>query len=184
MTTSSRCGRDHAVRPRDRPAHRRLSSDFRNCRNGDRCDPVPGHRQPSLWRKLGPRASPGILANAQSTPPPGAAVTSMRDVVYFNGHGSSHALIVLAVYAVLGAAVAMIVYRLRARPGAATAVTYGVSVTRRKCHHTSRSGPAVTTRHRPQPFGSFRSSTGTGGSILVRSPVEMIAVPSAKNSIT
>jgi hypothetical protein len=44
----------------------------------------------------------------------------MRDVVYFHGHGSSDALIVLAVYAVLGAAVAMIAYRLRTRHGAAT----------------------------------------------------------------
>jgi hypothetical protein len=44
----------------------------------------------------------------------------MRDVVYFNGHRSSHALIVLAVYAVLGAGVAMFAYRLRVRAGAAT----------------------------------------------------------------
>jgi hypothetical protein len=44
----------------------------------------------------------------------------MRDVVYFNGHGSSHALIVLAVYAVLGTGVAIVACRLRARAGAAT----------------------------------------------------------------
>jgi hypothetical protein len=48
----------------------------------------------------------------------------MRDVVYFNGHGSSHALVVLAVYAVLGATVAMIAYRLRARREAAAVATY------------------------------------------------------------
>jgi hypothetical protein len=30
----------------------------------------------------------------------------MRDVVYFHGHGSAHALIVLALYAVLGAGAA------------------------------------------------------------------------------
>ena len=45
----------------------------------------------------------------------------MRDVVYFHGHGCTHALIVLALYAVLGAGVAMTAYRLRVRPGAATA---------------------------------------------------------------
>jgi hypothetical protein len=45
----------------------------------------------------------------------------MRDVVYFNGHGSSHALIVLAVYAVLGGGVAMIAYKLHTRFGAAAA---------------------------------------------------------------
>jgi hypothetical protein len=63
---------------------------------------------PAFWRTLSQ-----IL-------PPGAAVTSMRDVVYFNGHGSIHAVIVLAVYAVLGAGVAMIAYKLRARSEAAT----------------------------------------------------------------
>jgi hypothetical protein len=39
---------------------------------------------------------------------------------YFNSHGSSRALIVLAVYAVLGASVAMIAYRQRTHAGAAT----------------------------------------------------------------
>jgi uncharacterized phage infection (PIP) family protein YhgE len=62
---------------------------------------------PDFWRAL------------SQVLPPGAAVTSMRDVVYFHGHGSTQALIVLALYAVLGAAVAMIAYRLRIRVGAA-----------------------------------------------------------------
>lgn len=56
------------VCPRHRLADRRLSSDFRITRDGDRCGPLPGHRQPRLWRKLGPRASPGLLANPQSNP--------------------------------------------------------------------------------------------------------------------
>ena len=63
---------------------------------------------PGFWRTLGQ-----IL-------PPGAAVSSLRDVVYFNGHGSGHALVTLAVYAVLGAGVALTAYRLRTRAGAAT----------------------------------------------------------------
>jgi hypothetical protein len=51
--------------------------------------------------------------------PSGCALIPLRDVVYFNGHGSSHALIVLAVYAVLRGAVAMIVRKLRTPAAAA-----------------------------------------------------------------
>jgi hypothetical protein len=40
--------------------------------------------------------------------------------VYFHWHGSAPTLIVLALYAVLGAGVAMTAYRLRGRPEAAT----------------------------------------------------------------
>jgi hypothetical protein len=40
-------------------------------------------------------------------------VTSLRDVVYFDGHGSTRALIVLALYAFVGLSVAAGVYRLR-----------------------------------------------------------------------
>jgi hypothetical protein len=42
---------------------------------------------------------PGVWRTLSQILPPGAAVTSVRDVVYFNGYGSY----VLAVYAVLGA---------------------------------------------------------------------------------
>jgi hypothetical protein len=51
-------------------------------------------------------------------------VTTLRDAVYFNGHGASHALMVLAVCAVLGAGVATTTDGLRARHrAAATAPT-------------------------------------------------------------
>jgi hypothetical protein len=40
--------------------------------------------------------------------------------VYFDGHGSFHGLLVLAVYAVLGAGVALIASRLRTHGAAAT----------------------------------------------------------------
>lgn len=73
---------------------------------------------PASGGSSAPQLLPGFWRTLSQLLPPGAAVTSMRDVVYFNGHGSSQALIVLAVYAVLGAAVAMIAYRLRG--GAAT----------------------------------------------------------------
>jgi hypothetical protein len=58
---------------------------------------------PTFWRVLSQRL------------PDGAAVTSMRDVVYFHGHGSSHALITLALYAIIGAGVALSVYSIRTR---------------------------------------------------------------------
>jgi Protein of unknown function (DUF3533) len=74
---------------------------------------------PASGGSSAPELLPGFWRTLSQILPPGAAVTSMRDVVYFHGHGSAHALIVLAVYTVLGAAVAMIVYRLRARPRAA-----------------------------------------------------------------
>jgi hypothetical protein len=75
---------------------------------------------PASGGSSAPELLPGFWRALSQILPPGAAVTSMRDAVYFNGHGSYHALIVLAVYAVLGAAVAMIAYRLRTRAGAAT----------------------------------------------------------------
>jgi hypothetical protein len=75
---------------------------------------------PASGGSSAPELLPGFWRTLSQILPPGAAVTSMRDVVYFNGYGSSRALIVLAVYAVLGAGVAMIAYRLRGRGGAAT----------------------------------------------------------------
>lgn len=58
---------------------------------------------PGFWRALSPRL------------PTGAAVSAMRDVVYFNGHGTLGPLLVLGVYSVAGAVVAMVVYGLRLR---------------------------------------------------------------------
>jgi hypothetical protein len=75
---------------------------------------------PASGGSSAPQLLPGFWRTLSQLLPPGAAVTSMRDVVYFNGHGSSHALIVLALYAVLGGAVAMIARRLRTRAAAAT----------------------------------------------------------------
>jgi hypothetical protein len=75
---------------------------------------------PASGGSSAPELLPGFWRTLSQILPPGAAVTSMRDVVYFNGHGSSRALIVLAIYAVLGAGVAMFAYRLRVRDGAAT----------------------------------------------------------------
>jgi hypothetical protein len=52
---------------------------------------------PSFWRHL------------SQLLPPGAANTAMHDVVYFHGHGMAGALLVLAIYTVLGAAVVLTV---------------------------------------------------------------------------
>ena len=78
---------------------------------------------PASGGSSAPELLPGFWRALSQILPPGAAVTSMRDVVYFHAHGSSHELIVLAAYAVLGAAVAMISYRLRTRSGAGTVTT-------------------------------------------------------------
>jgi hypothetical protein len=78
---------------------------------------------PASGGSSAPELLPGFWRTLSQILPPGAAVTAMRDVVYFHGHGSSHAFIVLAVYTVLGAAVAMMVYRVRTRPRAAAVAT-------------------------------------------------------------
>ena len=68
---------------------------------------------PASGGSSAPELLPGFWRTLSQLLPPGAGVTALRDVVYFNGHGSAHALIVLAVYAVLGGAVAMIARRMR-----------------------------------------------------------------------
>ncbi|MCL2419113.1 MAG: hypothetical protein FWD04_07460 [Conexibacteraceae bacterium] len=75
---------------------------------------------PASGGSSAPELLPGFWRTLSQILPPGAAVTSLRDVVYFNGHGSAHALVILAVYAALGAGVALTVHTLRRRAGAAT----------------------------------------------------------------
>jgi Protein of unknown function (DUF3533) len=62
-----------------------------------------------------PELLPGFWRDLSQFLPPGAAVTALRDVVYFNGHGMTHAAIVLGVYAGLGAIVAFAAGTARAR---------------------------------------------------------------------
>jgi hypothetical protein len=78
---------------------------------------------PASGGSSAPELLPGFWRTLSQILPPGAAVTSLRDIVYFNGHGASHALIVLTVYAVLGAGVAMTADRMRARRAAAAMAT-------------------------------------------------------------
>jgi hypothetical protein len=75
---------------------------------------------PASGGSSAPELLPGFWRTLSQILPPGAGVTALRDVVYFNAHGSVHALIVLAVYALLGAGVALIAYRLRTHAAAAT----------------------------------------------------------------
>jgi hypothetical protein len=58
---------------------------------------------------------PGFWRDLSQLLPPGAAITALRDVVYFKGHGMAHAAIVLGAYAVLGAIVTFIVGTVRDR---------------------------------------------------------------------
>jgi hypothetical protein len=58
---------------------------------------------PSFWRHL------------SQLLPPGAANSAMHDVVYFHGHGMTRALLVLATYTVLGAAVVLTLSAVRGR---------------------------------------------------------------------
>jgi hypothetical protein len=58
---------------------------------------------PSFWRHL------------SQLLPPGAANTAMHDVVYFHGHGMTGALLVLAAYTALGAAVVLILSAVHGR---------------------------------------------------------------------
>jgi hypothetical protein len=62
-----------------------------------------------------PELLPGFWREVSQLLPPGAATTAMHDVVYFHGHGMTHALLVLGLYAILGATVAFTVSTLRAR---------------------------------------------------------------------
>ena len=80
---------------------------------------------PASGGSSAPQLLPGFWRSVSQILPPGAAVTSLRDVVYFDGHGAAHALIVLAAYAVLGVGVAMTADRLRARPRAAAMAATG-----------------------------------------------------------
>ena len=70
---------------------------------------------PASGGSSAPELLPGFWRALSQALPPGAAVTSLRDVVYFHGHGSTRALIVLALYAIVGFAVAIGVYRFRVR---------------------------------------------------------------------
>ena len=68
-----------------------------------------------------PELLPGFWRALSQFLPPGAATTAVRDVVYFNGHGITHAAVVLGLWAFVGATVAFTVNTRRARSGKPTA---------------------------------------------------------------
>lgn len=70
---------------------------------------------PSSGGSTAPQLLPSPWRDISQALPPGAAVTAMRDVVYFQGYGASGALITLGTYAVVGAIAALTLNRLRSR---------------------------------------------------------------------
>jgi hypothetical protein len=70
---------------------------------------------PSSGGATAPQLLPDPWRAISQALPPGAAVTAMRDVVYFHGYGATRALIVLGTYAALGAILAIITDRIRTR---------------------------------------------------------------------
>jgi hypothetical protein len=78
---------------------------------------------PASGGSSAPELLPGFWRGLSQLLPPGAATTALRDVVYFHGHGMTSALIVLGLYAILGATLGLTVRILRARAKPATAST-------------------------------------------------------------
>jgi hypothetical protein len=76
---------------------------------------------PASGGSSAPELLPGFWREVSQLLPPGAATTAMRDVVYFHGHGMTHALLVLGLWATLGAALVVTVNTLRAHARPATA---------------------------------------------------------------
>jgi hypothetical protein len=75
---------------------------------------------PSSGGATAPQLLPDPWRAISQALPPGAAVTDMRDVVYFHGYGATRALIVLGTYAVLGTILAIITDRIRTSSSVAT----------------------------------------------------------------
>jgi hypothetical protein len=80
---------------------------------------------PASGGSSAPELLPGFWREVSQLLPPGAATTAMRDVVYFHGHGMASALLVLGLWAILGATVVATVniLRVRARPAIRTTET-------------------------------------------------------------
>ena len=78
---------------------------------------------PASGGSSAPELLPGFWRALSQLLPPGAGTTALHDVVYFHGHGMTHALLVLGTYAIVGAAVVFTVSTLRARAKPAAAST-------------------------------------------------------------
>jgi hypothetical protein len=70
---------------------------------------------PAAGGSTAPQLLPNPWRAISQALPPGAAATAMRDVVYFQGYGSTRALLTLGAYAVLGVIGAVIVDMRRPR---------------------------------------------------------------------
>jgi hypothetical protein len=70
---------------------------------------------PASGGSSAPQELPSFWRHLSQLLPPGAANTAVHDVVYFQGHGMTAALLVLATYAILGTVVVLTVSAVRAR---------------------------------------------------------------------
>jgi hypothetical protein len=75
---------------------------------------------PASGGSSAPELLPAFWRAISQLLPPGAGATAMRDSVYFDGHGAAWALIVLALYAVLGLIGAIVFDRIKNRRAAHT----------------------------------------------------------------
>lgn len=76
---------------------------------------------PASGGSSAPELLPGFWRDLSQLLPPGAAITAVRDVVYFHGNGALKALLVLSGYALVGAAVVLTVQLHRASTKPVTA---------------------------------------------------------------
>jgi len=76
---------------------------------------------PASGGSSAPQLLPPFWGTLSQLLPPGAATTSVRDVVYFHGNGDTGTLIVLAAYAVVGSGLAVLFFALRGHGAKATA---------------------------------------------------------------
>ena len=73
---------------------------------------------PASGGSTAPGLLPGFWHAISQLLPPGAGTTAMRDVVYFHAHGTTHAIVVLGAYAVIGFVAGIVITRLKAAAAA------------------------------------------------------------------
>lgn len=78
---------------------------------------------PASGGSSAPELLPGFWRGLSQLLPPGAAITAIRDTVYFHGHSMTKALLVLGIFAILGVAIVVTVQMLRGRTRSAAAVS-------------------------------------------------------------
>lgn len=70
---------------------------------------------PSSGAATAPQLLPPFWRTVSQALPPGAGVSAMRDVVYFNGYGTTRAFVTLGTYAILGTIAAVVLNNILSR---------------------------------------------------------------------